>query len=195
MLVYSNKALNLELYPLDATRWDDFETLFGERGACGGCWCMSWRLKRADFERQKGNENKRAMKTLAEQKEKIGILAYIDNIPIGWCAVAPREVYLRLENSRVWKRIDNEPVWSITCFFIARSHRRKGLSVELLKGVIAYCEANHVKIIEGYPVVPYGDQVPAAFAWTGIPSAFEKAGFVIAEKRSKSKPIMRYYLR
>ena len=194
MMLYANRELNLEVYSLDTTRWGDFEALFGERGGCGGCWCMSWRLKRSDFERQKGNGNKLAMRTLVEQNERIGILAYIDNKPIGWCAIAPREVYQRLENSRVWKRIDNEPVWAITCFFITKSLRRKGISLELLKGAINYGKANHVKIIEGYPVVPYGDNIPDAFAWTGIPSVFEKAGFVVAARRSQSKPIMRYYI-
>ena len=129
---------------------------------------------------------------MVEQNQTVGVLAYIDNKPIGWCAVAPREVYVRLENSRVLKSIDSEPVWSITCFFIAKSHRRQGISLELLKGVINYCESKGVKIIEGYPVVPYGEQIPAAFAWTGIPSAFAKAGFVEVERRSKTKPIMRY---
>lgn len=193
MLIYANKELNLEIYELDPTRWGDFENLFGERGACGGCWCMSWRLRRSDFERQKGNENKNAMRRLVEQKRKTGVLVYIDERPIGWCAVAPREEYLKLENSRVLKRIDNEQVWSVTCFFISKSYRRKGVSLELLKGVIKYCELNNVKIIEGYPIVPYGDRVPAAFMWTGIPSSFELAGFVEVERRSKSKPIMRYY--
>ncbi|TGE31073.1 GNAT family N-acetyltransferase [Desulfosporosinus sp. Sb-LF] len=193
MQIYANKELNLKIYELDLPRWDDFENLFGERGACGGCWCMSWRLKRLDFERQKGEGNRSAMRTLVEQNMKTGVLAYKDNEPIGWCAVAPREDYLRLENSRVLKRIDNEQVWSVTCFFIAKSLRRKGISFELLKGVIKYCEINKVKIIEGYPVVPYGEQVPDAFEWTGIPSVFERAGFVEVERRSKSKPIMRYY--
>jgi len=193
MMLYANQELNLEIYSLDITRWDDFESLFGDRGGCGGCWCMSWRLKKSDFERQKGNANKLAIRTLVDQNQKIGILAYIDGKPIGWCAVAPREVYLRLENSRVWKRIDNEHVWAITCFFISKSHRRKGISFELIKGAINYCKDNHVKVIEGYPVVPYGDNIPAAFAWTGIPTVFEKAGFVVAERRSQSKPIMRYY--
>lgn len=194
MMIYDNPELNLEIYPLDTSRWDDFEALFGAKGGCGGCWCMSWRLKRSDFERQKGNANRLAMRTLVEQNENVGILAYIDGKPIGWCAVAPREVYLRLENSKVWKRIDNEPVWAITCFFIAKSYRRKGISFELVKGAINYCNANHIKVIEGYPVVPYGDNIPDAFAWTGIPTVFEKAGFVVAERRSQSKPMMRYYI-
>lgn len=194
MIVYANRDMNLEVYSLDGTRWDDFEALLGERGGCGGCWCMSWRLKRSDFEHKKGNENKLAMKTLVEQNDGVGILAYIENKPIGWCAVAPREVYPRLENSRVWKRVDNEPVWAITCFFISKSHRRKGISLQLLKGAINYCAANQVKIIEGYPVVPYGNNIPDAFAWTGIPSVFDKAGFSVAVRRSKSKPLMRYYI-
>lgn len=194
MQVYANEKLNLEIFPLDINRWKDFETLFGDRGACGGCWCMSWRLKRSVFENQKGDGNKSAMRKLVEQNESVGLLAYIDHKPIGWCAVAPREVYLKLENSRILKRIDNEPVWSITCFFIDKSYRRKGISLELLKGVIKHGMDNNVKIIEGYPFVPYNDKIPDAFAWTGIPSAFEKAGFVVAERRSKSKPIMRYYV-
>lgn len=194
MAIYVNEELNLEVFPLDPTRWEDFETLFGERGAYGGCWCMSWRLKRADFERQKGEGNKEAMRALVEQNEKVGLLAYINGEPVGWCAVAPREVYVKLENSRVLKRIDDEPVWSISCFFVAKQYRRKGISLELLKGAINYCKANNVKIIEGYPVVPYGEQIPAAFAWTGMPSVFEKAGFVVAERRSQAKPIMRYYI-
>ncbi|MCX6825815.1 MAG: GNAT family N-acetyltransferase, partial [candidate division Zixibacteria bacterium] len=100
----------------------------------------------------------------------------------------------RLENSRVLRPVDDRPVWSITCFFVVKEYRRKGLSTELLKGVIAYCKQKRVKIIEGYPSVPYSDNIPAAFAWTGIPSAFKKAGFKVAARRSARRPIMRYSL-
>ncbi|HEY8804282.1 MAG TPA: GNAT family N-acetyltransferase [Clostridium sp.] len=194
MEVYTNKEKNIDICPLDITRWNDFETLFGERGACGGCWCMSWRLKKSDFQKQKGNMNKEAMKRLVEQNKGIGVLAYIEGKVIGWCAVAPREVYLRLENSRVLKRIDDEPVWSISCFYITKAYRRKGISSLLIKGAINYCKVNGATIIEAYPVVPYSSEVPDAFMWTGMPTAFEKEGFVVAERRSNSKPIMRYYL-
>lgn len=194
MEVYSNKEKNIDIYSLNITRWKDFETLFGERGACGGCFCMSWRLKKSDFNKQKGNLNKEAMKKLVEQNENIGVLAYIDGKAIGWCAVAPREVYLKLENSRVLKRIDDKPVWSITCFYITKEYRRKGISSLLIKGAINYCKAKGATIIEAYPVIPYSSKVPDAFMWTGMPTAFEQEGFVVAERRSNSKPIMRYYL-
>lgn len=140
MEVYTNKEKNIDICSLDITRWNDFVTLFGERGACGGCWCMSWRLKKSDFQKQKGAMNKEAMKRLVVQNESIGVLAYIDGKVIGWCAVAPREVYLKLANSRVLKRIDDQPVWSITCFFITKAYRRKGISSVLIKGAINYCK-------------------------------------------------------
>jgi GNAT superfamily N-acetyltransferase len=186
--------MNLTFKPLTGKTLTDFENLFGERGACGGCWCMAWRLKSSDFEKQKGSANKKAMRNLVKKNEQIGIIAYAGKRPVGWCSAAPREKFLRLDNSRVLKRIDDEPVWSITCFFIAKEFRRKGLSAELLKGVINFCKKKKVKILEGYPTVPYGPGIPAAFAWTGIPSAFEKAGFKESARRSKSRPIMRYYL-
>ena len=194
MKVYENKELKLEAYSLDNTRWEDFEELFGERGACGGCWCMSWRLKKSVFESQKGSGNKAAMKSLVEEKETIGVLAYIDGVPIGWCAVAPREQYLRLEKSKVFKRIDHEPVWSITCLYLSKEYRRQGISTELIKAAVSYCELNDVKIVEAYPTVPYDNKVPDAFLWTGTPFAFREAGFLVVEQRSKWKLMMRFFL-
>ena len=184
----------LNFFSLDKNKWQDFETLMGERGGCGGCWCMAWRLNAAEFKKSKGEGNKKLMKSIINKNEPAGIIAYQNDEPIGWCAFAPREKYKRLEKSRVLKPIDDNPVWSITCFFIKKEFRRKGLSTELLKNVIAYCKKNKIRILEGYPVVPYNNNIPAAFAWMGIPSAFEKAGFEIAARRSKSRPIMRYYL-
>lgn len=194
METYHNEEVNITIYPLDITRWRDFESLFGERGACGGCFCMSWRLRKSDFEKQKGDVNKQAMKKLVEQNKSVGLLAYVEGKAIGWCAVAPREVYLRLERSRVLKRIDEKPVWSITCFYITKAFRRKGISTLLIKGAIDYCKEKGATIIEAYPVVPYSRKVPDVFMWTGMPTAFEQAGFVVAERRSNARPIMRYYL-
>jgi GNAT superfamily N-acetyltransferase len=185
---------NLECYPLAKSRWKDFEELFGERGACGGCWCMAWRVMPKEFDKQKGAGNKKAMKKIVDKNETPGIIGYIDEKPVGWCAVAPREKFVRLENSRVLQKIDDKPVWSITCFFIAKPYRRQGLSTELLKGIIEFCKKKKVKILEAYPAEPYSDNIPAAFAWTGIPSAFTKAGFKVAARRSSKRPIMRYYL-
>ena len=185
----------LKFYPANKLRWKDIEKLFGERGACGGCWCMSWRLKSSEFEKNKGGKNKNVFKQIVYKGKEPGIIAYLDKEPIGWCAVAPRNEYVRLENSRVLKRIDNEPVWSITCLFIAKPFRRKGISVAILKAAIEHCKNKKVGIVEAYPVIPYNKKMPEAFAWTGIYSAFLKAGFEDMPRISPSRPIMRYYIR
>jgi GNAT superfamily N-acetyltransferase len=182
-------------HPLTPDRWDDLVALFGPRGACGGCWCMTWRLSRADFSRNKGDKNKRALKKIVMAGDPPGILAYDGATPVGWCALAPRTDYPALERSRVLKPVDGEPVWSVSCFFIAMGYRRQGLSVALLEAVIKFAKKRGAKILEGYPSAPYAENVPAPFIWTGTEAAFRRAGFREAARRSKTRPIMRYAIR
>ena len=184
-----------QYHALTSDRWSDLEQLFGERGACGGCWCMWWRLKRSTFNEQKGEKNKSAFKSVVDSGEAPGILAYSEGVPVGWCAIAPRETYAALERSRVLKRLDDKPVWSIVCLFIARPYRRKGVSVELLKAASEFARKRGGKIVEGYPIEPLKGEMPDAFAWTGLASAFLKAGFVECERRSETRPIMRRTVR
>ena len=182
----------IEFHPLTLERWPDFELLFGEKGACGGCWCMWWRLKSSEFKELKGNGNKQMMKNLIISGEVPGIIAYYNKLPVGWCSVSPREQFSALERSRVLKRIDEKPVWSVVCFFIAKPYRKIGLTRELLNFIIKYCAGQGAKIIEGYPVQPRKSEVPGVFAFTGFASAFQKAGFKEVARRSETRPIMRY---
>ncbi|MFH0931574.1 MAG: GNAT family N-acetyltransferase, partial [Candidatus Zixiibacteriota bacterium] len=118
------KISDLKFNTVTPKRWKDLENLFGERGACGGCWCMWWRLSRSQFNKQKGEGNRKALKKIVDSGEIPGILAYADGKPIGWCSVAPREGFPVLERSRILKRIDEKPVWSVVCFFVAKPFRR-----------------------------------------------------------------------
>jgi len=184
----------LEVHPLTPQRWKDLEALFGERGACGGCWCMWWRLQRSQFEKQKGEENKRAFKKIVDSGEVPGLLAYVNGQPVAWCAVAPRETYPVLERSRTLKRIDDQPVWSVVCFFVAKPFRRKGVTANLLKAAVEYAKKQGARIVEGFPVEPKKTGMSDAFAYTGLVSTFRKAGFVEVLRRSKTRPIMRYFI-
>ncbi len=183
--------VSLRFEPLTASRFRDVERLFGERGACGGCWCMYWRLTRADFERRKGADNRRAFQALVRAGRPAGLLAYHRDLPVGWCAVAPRESYPTLERSRILKRIDGEPVWSVTCLFIARPYRRRGVSVGLLRAAAEHVARRGGRVVEGYPVEPRGALMPDVFAWTGTAAAFRAAGFKECARRSETRPIMR----
>ncbi len=181
----------LQFHPLTPDRWGDFETLFGPRGATGGCWCMFWKLKRSTFDAQKHEGNKQEMKTRVESGVP-GILAYADGNPVGWCAVEPRDSYPALQRSRILKAVDETPVWSITCFFVAKKYRHQGVTAELLKAAVSYVRAQGGKVVEGYPVEPQTDNMPDVFAWTGFADTFRKAGFVEVIRRSDTRPIMRY---
>jgi len=181
-------------YPVTKENWKDFENLFGEKGACAGCWCMYWRIRRKDYDNLRGTGAKKKMKGLINKGIVPGILAYDDKQPIGWCSVAPREDFPVLENSRILKRIDDKPVWSVVCFYINKNYRKKGLSVELLNAAKNFAKLKKGKIIEGYPVEPKSGKTADAFAWTGLSSAFKKAGFKEITRRSETRPIMRFVL-
>ncbi|UCC74683.1 MAG: GNAT family N-acetyltransferase [Gemmatimonadota bacterium] len=187
--------VKLEFRPLTPDRWSDLKRLFGSQGACGGCWCMWWRLSHSAFEKRKGERNRRAFKRIVDSGAQPGLLAYIDDAPVAWCAIQPRDAFPRLEGSRTLKRVDDEPVWSVACLFVAKGHRRTGVSSRLLEAAVKHARRQGAKIVEGYPVEPKKGRTADAFAWTGTASAFRKAGFTEVARRSETRPIMRCELR
>lgn len=186
--------LRVACRPVTPDRWDDLEALFGERGACGGCWCMAWRLSHRDWKAGKGASNRAALRGLVAAGTLPGVLAYLGTDPVGWCSVAPRSAFRFLERSRVLRPIDDREVWSVSCLFIHRDHRRRGISVALLRAAADLAARRGASMIEGYPVEP-GAGLPDAFVWTGLPAAFRRAGFREAARRSPVRPIFRRRLR
>jgi GNAT superfamily N-acetyltransferase len=185
----------IEIRPVTADRWDDLEQLFGPRGACAGCWCMWWRLTRAEFARGQGRANRSALRRIVQRGEIPGLMAYVDGVPAGWVSVAPRPVFGALARSRLLAPLDDVPVWSIVCFFIARPYRRSNLTVWLLRAALDFAQACGATVVEGYPVDPRGKTVLATSVYTGTLSAFLQAGFKQAGGRSPSRPIMRCHVR
>ena len=181
----------LRYFPATPDRWKDIENLFGERGGCGGCWCMTWRQSASEFAANKGDKNRAKFQAIVKKGAEPGVLAYDGDEPVGWCAVAPRDQFPRLENSRVWARVDDQPVWSITCLFVKKGFRNKGLSSKLIEAATKLAKKQGAKIVEAYPQDLKGKRLPDAFVWTGLAGAFVKAGFEEAARRSEQKPIMR----
>jgi GNAT superfamily N-acetyltransferase len=183
----------LTVHSLTAARWPDFVRLFGARGVGGGCWCMGWRLPRQQYLRQKGDANKRAMRALVLSGCVPGLLAYAGAEPVGW--VAPRDEYPALERSRSRRAVDGQPVWSITCVYVARSHRRRHLSRALIEAAVRHVRARGGRIVEAYPVPPKPGVGSTNYAYTGFVSPFEEAGFIEHARRFPTRPVMRYQIR
>ena len=182
----------LRFQPLTPERWPDFETLFGPSGAYGGCWCMYWRLTRAEFSKGQGGGNRRAMKSVVGSGKVPGIIAYLGKEPVGWCSVAPRDDFPSLDRSRVLKRLDDKPVWSIVCFFIGREHRGEGVGEELIKAAVHYAASRGAEIVEAYPTSPRGRELAPVSIYMGLPAMFKRAGFVECARPSEAKVIMRW---
>ncbi|HUV37076.1 MAG TPA: GNAT family N-acetyltransferase [Patescibacteria group bacterium] len=187
--------LPVECHPVTPDRWDDMERLFGPRGACGGCWCMWFRLNKREFDAGKGEGNRRAMRRIVAAGETPGLIAYHRGEPVGWCSVAPREKYVRLCNSRILKPVDDHPVWSVVCFFITRQYRGKGVATALLEAAVRYVKGRGGAMVEGYPVEPRTGRMPDAFMYHGLASSFRRAGFTEVARRSETRPIMRYIIK
>jgi GNAT superfamily N-acetyltransferase len=176
---------------LDSSTWNDFVELFGEKGACGGCWCMNWRLSKKEFDQNKGDGNKNAMYEMVEEGIPLGVIGYQNNKPFGWCSVSPRDFFVRLENSRIHARIDDTDVWSISCLFLSKEYRQKGFSEKMIAAAVNYASQLGAYWVEAYPFDNTREKNPDPFVWTGISSAYYKVGFKEVARRSPNRPVLR----
>ena len=165
---------------LTPAAWEQVEALFGERGACAGCWCMFWRLGKGErFADLQGEQLKQRFRAGVLGGTVHGVLAFDGGEPVGWATFGPRLSFARLQRSPSLACDDPERVWSIPCFFVRRSHRRRGIARALLSAALGEMRQRGVMLVEGYPVKPTvsGEPLPAAFTYTGTRSMFETAGF------------------
>lgn len=174
----------LEIVPLAPDRWDDVAALFGEGGDPKTCSCMFWRLRSKDWSFSNVAEVRDGFHRLVDEGRDPapGLLAYEDGRVVGWVSVGPRADYDRLVHSKVRPAVDDRPVWSIVCFVVSKTARRRGLTAHLLDAAVAYAREHGAPALEAYPVRPAADRIPAAVGYTGLLSTFEAAGFTVVHE-------------
>ena len=191
MVAELGKSQKVKVLPLVSERWKDMESVVGSKGD-SGCWCMWWRLGDEEFEEQRGEANKRALRQIVDSGRMPGVIAYVGNQPAGWCSIGPRQDFARLESSFLFGKVDDEPVWSIVCYYVNRAFRGRGLMEHLTRGALELAKSRGVRIVEAYPV-ELSDGSSASGAFTGIAEVLRKVGFVEVVRRLPDRPIMRYY--
>jgi len=174
--------------PVTRERLPDLAQFSEQHGKFRYCSCMRWRMRSTEFQRSTKEGRVVALEGLVRQGAPIGILAYKEGKPVGWCSIAPRESYGALERYRALPRLDDAPLWSVVCFFVDRYVRRQGVTLGLLKAGVDYARSQGAKIIEGYPVEPG----PRQYAYMGSPSTFLRAGFRNVTPAGQARPVMRY---
>jgi GNAT superfamily N-acetyltransferase len=154
---------------------------------------MTWRVPRGGklWEDVKGEKNRKAFKKLVQAGRVHGVLAFAGDEPVGWCCVGPRGDFARLATVKNLQTAWKPTTWSVTCFFIRSAWRRQGVATSLLAQAVKVAKAGGASELEAYPVRPYTANVPAAFAWTGVPVLFEKQKFVDVTPPGHSRPIYR----
>jgi GNAT superfamily N-acetyltransferase len=175
----------IEVRPLRPGDWPNIERLFGERGACAGCWCMWWRRDGSanEVRQYRGEANRIVFRELVQRGEAHGVLAFDAGEPVGWCSIDAYCAFPALERKRSLRTPRDEKTWSITCFFIRRDHRSRGVATALTREAVRMAFSHGATRVEAYPAkTPAGGgALPDTFAWTGTPSLFRKAGFVPLE--------------
>ena len=171
--------VDLKLVTLDT--WHDLEKLFEGRGGPHNCWCMVWRKNLHGNRPVAKAEKKEALYQYIKKDIPIGILAYADDQPVGWCSVAPRDTYRSLGGDET-----KEKVWSLACFFVHRSYRQQGLTLKLVEKAIETAKNNGGKYIEAYPV----EVNSPSYRFMGFKPVFERLGFEFIKKAGSRRHVM-----
>ncbi|GAB3337061.1 GNAT family N-acetyltransferase [Larkinella ripae] len=167
--------------PVSKNNWADFEALFQSKGGPGYCWCMAWRKTKEELKHNTSANRKRWMKERVDDRTPVGLLAYLDQEPIAWCSIAPRDTYQRLGGDE-----SLEDVWSIACFFIKKENRGQRLTEVLIGEAKKYAKKKGAKYLEAYPVEPDSP----SYRHMGFVPMFEKTDFSFVKKAGSRRHVM-----
>lgn len=185
--------MQLTIRPLTPDLWPALEDLFGKGGASNGCWCMYWRIG-SEYHKREREKNRKAFRRIVEQGPPPGLLAFDGDRVVGWCQLTPREALGWLDRKPPFKRVDALPVWSISCFYVRRGYRRKGVMSALIAAALKAAKRAHAPALEAYPV-DTAQPGSTSNVFTGTSSAFRRLGFKTVARRDSTRPIMRHDLK
>jgi GNAT superfamily N-acetyltransferase len=168
---------DVTVVPATEEHFDAVAALLAPGGGTQGCWCLYWRLSASEFNSSRGVDRPATMRRLTQGDPAPGMVAYVDGVPAGWCAIGPRADMTRLVRSRTIPTVDDCPVWSVVCFLVRPGYRRQGLARRLLDGAIQYAREHGAPALEAYPVDAAGRRIHTSAAYVGTLDLFADAGF------------------
>jgi len=185
-------GLKLTVRPLTPDLWPALEDLFGKWGASNGCWCMYWRIG-ARYRDRPREENRAALRRIVKRGPPPGLLAFEGDRAVGWCQLTPREDLVWLGRRPALAPVDEAPVWCISCFYVRRAYRGRGVPSVLIAAALREARRAGAPALEAYPRdaahgAPLG-------AYTGMASTFARAGFQVVARRKADHPVMRHDLK
>ncbi|HVK20459.1 MAG TPA: GNAT family N-acetyltransferase [Actinokineospora sp.] len=185
----------MEIAELTEQRWPALERLFGPNGAQSGCWCTFFLVTNAEARGRTAEDNRELLHSRVCSGRPVGLLALDGPDALGWVAVAPRLDYARLARTKAAAPVspteDLTGIWAVTCFFIHRTARRRGLGGELLAAAVDHARERGARLIEGYPVDTGGAKKGSGDLYHGTLTMFLDAGFEVVEERGPHRALVR----
>ena len=167
----------IRVRPATAGVFDDVATMLGPKNPTSSvCWCLSHRLDSRTNQSLIGPARGEYMRELCGRDVAPGVLAYLDDVVVGWAAIAPR-AQVPFARSRKIPNVDELPVWSVWCVRVRPGYRRRGVARAVLRGAVDYARKRGAPAIEGYPVDNQGQKVDLTMAYVGTRGLFESLGF------------------
>lgn len=186
-------CMSFTVHPVTARLLPALEELFGSAGACNGCWCMHWRIGTA-YKKRPREQNRQALREIVNDGPPPGLLAFDGELPVGWCQLTPRTDLPWLDDgARYLGRVDDVPVWTLSCFYVRRSHRHRDVAAALIDAAVHTAKDAAAPELEAYPI-DTGVPGHSSNIFTGTAAMFESAGFRMVASRAPSRPIMRHDL-
>jgi GNAT superfamily N-acetyltransferase len=152
---------------------------------------MYWRIGSA-YRKRPSEENKAAFRELVKSGPPPGLLAFDGDLAVGWCQLTPRDDLPWLDRTWRLKRVDDLPVWSISCFYVRKGYRKRGVTSALIAAALEAVRRAGAPALEAYPLD--AELTPSA-SGTGYLSTFQRAGFKIVARHVPPRPIVRYDFR
>jgi GNAT superfamily N-acetyltransferase len=180
--------MNLSVRPLTPDQWPALVDLFGKGGPCSRCWCMYWRIGDAYCKRPPV-ANREALREVVKRGPPPGLLAFDGELAVGWCQLTPRDALPWLDRAWRLKRVDDVPVWSLSCLYVRKGYRKRGVTSALIVAALEVAKQAGAPALEAYPL---DANLTPSTSFTGYASTFERAGFKVIARHVPSRPIMRY---
>ncbi|HVP23210.1 MAG TPA: GNAT family N-acetyltransferase [Conexivisphaerales archaeon] len=185
----SGRTPRLTTEELSERTWRDFEDLFGRNGGVwGGCWCTFYQAAKGSAW-SSGPSNREAHRERLLQGRAHGVIVKDGELPVGWCQFGAREELPRIDGRKGYSVPRDERLWRVTCFFVDRAYRRRGVARAALEAALKSMEAANVRLVEAYPTET-GRKTSATLLWSGTPELFAGFGFRKVAKLGKSSWVM-----
>jgi GNAT superfamily N-acetyltransferase len=174
--------------PLDPATWPDFAKLVEQHnGVWGGCWCMGFHARGPGWGTSAAL-NRAEKQELVDEGRAHAALVYDGEDCVGWCQFGPPAELPRIKSVKAYEAgLAALPDWRITCFFVARKHRGRGVAAAALKGALAEIARLGGGTVESYPDDLPDEKLARGFGHNATVAMFERRGFTRQRQIAKNR--------